>query len=245
MRVWIVIAAVFVLALANAVSASYIVSPGELNPPSGSPFAPAEVSFWELPLWLIVLEICTVPVELLGALKIWISLGCRRVGVKNVMDNPARSGIYDAIRAAPGIHLRALSNRAAMPLSTLRYHLAVLQDHHKITALNEDGHLRFYENSGTYTAAQQRVLKHLRNTTTRDILIGIQEHPGSSRQEIAETVGISGPAVTWHIKKLIEDRIIRQERDGRAVRYRIDETAAMDLALGISDRNDGRISSHA
>jgi len=244
MRAWIVVA-VLAFALAHAASASYIVSPGELYPPSGSPFAPHEVAFWELPLWVIVLEICIVPIELLGAAKIWFSLGCRRVGRINVLDNPARTGIYNVIRAAPGIHLRALSDTAAMPLSTLRYHLAVLQDHHKITTLNEDGHLRFYENSGTYTSAQQRVLKHLRNATTRNILIGIQEHPGASRQEIANSVGISGPAVTWHIKKLTEDRIIRQERDGRAVRYRISEDAAGDLATGIRDKEDGRVPSNA
>lgn len=233
------------LALVQIASAGYVVSPGGVYPPSGTPFVPSEVAFWELPLWVVLLEVCIVPLELLWAAKTWISLGCRRVGRENVLESTVRAGIYATIRAAPGIHLRALSLRAAVPVSTLRYHLAVLQDHHKITTLEEDGHLRFYENSGTYTASQQRVLKHLRNTTTRKILIGILEHPGASRQEVADTVGISGPAVTWHMKKLAEDRIIRQERDGREVRYRISEDAAVDLVTGIMEPEERPVPSRA
>lgn len=243
MRGWM-IAVFLAVALAQIASAAYVVSPGGLYPPSEHPFVPSEVAFWELPLWVILLEVCIVPLELLWAAKTCLSLGCRRVGRENVLESAARAGIYTMIRAAPGIHLRALSERAAISMSTLRYHLAVLQEHHKITSLDEDGYLRFYENSGTYTAAQQRVLKHLRNTTTREILIGILEHPGASRQEVADTVGISGPAVTWHMKKLTGDRIIRQERDGRAVRYRISEDAAVDLATGIREAEDRRILSH-
>jgi predicted transcriptional regulator len=244
MKGWM-IAIFLAVALAESASAAYVVSPGDLHPPSGHPFAPPEVAFWELPFWVILLELCILPLELLGAAKTCLSLGFRRVDRENVLDSTARVGIYTMIRAAPGIHLRALSDRAAMPMSTLRYHLSVLQEHHKITTLDEDGHLRFYENSGTYTAVQQRVLKHLRNSTTREILIGILEHPGASRQEVADTVGISGPAVTWHMKKLTEDRIIRQERVGKAVRYRISEDAAHDLATVIRDAEDPRFSPHA
>ncbi|TAJ45486.1 ArsR family transcriptional regulator [Methanofollis fontis] len=230
---------VLALALVQAVSAAYVVSPGGAHPPSGPPAALHEVAVWELPLWVVLLEVCVLPLELLGAAKTCLALGWRRVAPRNVLDHPLRSEIYDAIRASPGIHLRGLSDVAAMPLSTLRYHLAVLEEHHKITTLDEDGYRRFYENSGTYTQVQQRVFKHLRNATTRQILVGILEHPGATRQEIADILGISGPAVTWHVNRLAEDRIISRERDGRAVRYRIREDAAIELVAGIG--NDGAV----
>jgi predicted transcriptional regulator len=156
-------------------------------------------------------------------------LRCRRASRKTLLDNPVRSHIFDCIRKVPGIHLRALSAATGTSLGTLRYHLNILQENHTITSLNEGGHLHFYENNGTYTPMQQTVLRYLRNENTCAILEELQHRRPASRQDIAEAVGISAPAVSWHMKRLEEDRIVRQEKAGRMIRYDLRDDVIPDI----------------
>ncbi|WP_298665290.1 helix-turn-helix domain-containing protein [uncultured Methanofollis sp.] len=223
-------------ALVRTVSAGYTVSSGHLNPPSGLPLTPREVSLLELPLWVILIELCTLPLETFTGFWTWISLRCRQMSREELLGNPVRSEIFDRIRKTPGIHLRALSAATDTPMSTLRYHLGVLQENHTITTLDDGGHLHFYENSGTYTAAQQTVLRHLRNETTRAILKELLRRDTPSRQEIADAVGVSAPAVTWHMKRLMEDQIVEQEKSGRTVRYAIRDEAVPDLTAWLGKK---------
>jgi predicted transcriptional regulator len=225
-------------ALVRAVSAGYTVGSGYLDPPSGLPITPHEVSLLELPLWVVLIELCTLPLEAFAGFWAWISLRCRRLSRDELLENPVRSDIFDRIRKMPGIHLRALSAVTGTPMGTLRYHLGVLQENHTITSLDKGGHLHFYENSGTYTPAQQTILKHLRNETARAILGELLRGYASSRQEIADAVGVSAPAVTWHMKRLMEDRIVEQEKTGRVVRYEIRNDVAADLMIWLGKKEN-------
>lgn len=225
-------------ALVRAVSAGYTVGSGYLDPPSGLPITPHEVSLLELPLWIVLIELCTLPLEAFAGFWAWISLRCRRLSRDELLENPVRSDIFDRIRKMPGIHLRALSAVTGTPMGTLRYHLGVLQENHTITSLDKGGHLHFYENSGTYTPAQQTILKHLRNETARAILGELLRGYASSRQEIADAVGVSAPAVTWHMKRLMEDRIVEQEKTGRVVRYEIRNDVAADLMIWLGKKEN-------
>jgi predicted transcriptional regulator len=222
--------------LVRTVSAGYIVDSGYLNPPSGLPITPREVSLLELPLWVILIELCTLPLETFTGFWAWISLRCRRVSRQELLGNPVRSDIFDRIREMPGIHLRALAVVTDTPMSTLRYHLGVLQENHTITTLDEGGHLHFYENSGTYTPVQQTVLRHLRNETTRAILRELLRGNASSRQEIADAVGVSAPAVSWHMKRLLHDGVVQQEKTGRTVRYKIENNVSADLTAWLGKK---------
>jgi predicted transcriptional regulator len=206
-----------------------MVSPGYLDPPLGTPLVPHEISFLELPLWIILIELCTLPLQTFTTFWTGIVLRCRRASRETLLDNAVRSDIFDCIRKIPGIHLRALSAATGTSLGTLRYHLNILQENHTITSMNEGGHLHFYENSGTYTPMQQTILRYLRNENTRVILKELLHRHASSRQEIADVVGISAPAVSWHMKRLEKDGIVRQERTGRTTRYDLREEVLADI----------------
>jgi len=93
----------------------------------------------------------------------------------------------------------------------------------KITGQADSVSMRFYENNGRYTEIEQRVLRHLRNTTRKKILEILLSEPSAGRDEIAGVLGFTGAAVTWHMKALEADRIILVERTGRNVRYIIPE----------------------
>ena len=211
------------LAVSAASAREYIVRPGSENPvPEGAAArTPVEVAFIELPLWVMLAQFVLLPPELLLALKIWGYLGFRRISGGNVLDHEIRARIYDHIQKNPGIHLRGLAGEMGMSLGTLRYHLNLLRLTHKIAVSEDPASVRFYENNGTYTTAEQHLHKHLRNETTKKILAALLNCPTASRLDIARKVGVTGPSVTWHIKRLEEDRLVITRRQGRSIVYEI------------------------
>lgn len=231
------LAAALILVLAIAVSPAagqeYIVGSGHYSPPpeTAIPHTPEPVSLLELPLWVILAQLAFFPVEAFGLFKFLLFLGFRRVSGGNVLDQDIRSRIYDHIRQNPGIHLHGLSCETGIAMGTLRYHLNILRMTHKITIAEDAATVRFYENSGTYNETEQQILKHLRNQTTQRILYALLAHPDVTRNELACEVGITGPSITWHMKRLENDRIIMTKKTGRSVVYEIPEPVAGYLLL--------------
>jgi len=214
----------FLLGAGTAAAApDYLVQSGydNLPPPDAASRTPVPVPFWELPLAVLAVQIVLLPPEIFLSLKMWAYLGFRRVSSANVLDQDLRSRIFSCIRENPGIHLHGLRDEMDLRMGTLRYHLRVLRLTHKITIAEDASSVRFYENNGTYTPDEQRVLKHLRNATTRQILAILLHRPDATRKDIAGELGLAGPSVTWHMKRLEEDRIITARHSGRTIAYEI------------------------
>ncbi|MDO9324015.1 MAG: winged helix-turn-helix transcriptional regulator [Methanoregula sp.] len=220
----VLLAVVLFLVLAAPVAAQeYVVQSGYESPvsPTADARIPVPVPFYALPLWVILAQLVFLPSELLLSLKLWAYLGIRQVSGGNVLDQDVRARIYGYIRLNPGIHLRGLSAEMHMKLGTLRYHLNVLRLNHKIAISEDNASVRFYENSGTYSTDEQQIHKHLRNETTKKILSVLLERPMATRQDIADAVGVTGPSVSWHMKRLEEDHLITARREGRMTAYEI------------------------
>lgn len=217
----VVLACLF--AVPGVVAQEYTVTSGYDSPVAAGAGArvPVPVPFWSLPLWLMLAQLVLVPPEILLAIKLWAYMGIRRVSGSNVLDQDVRARIYGYICQNPGIHLRGLSTEMQVKLGTLRYHLSVLQHTHKIAVSGDNASIRFYENSGTYSTEEQQILKHLRNETTKKILGVLLDRPMVTRQDIADAVGVSGPSVSWHMKRLEEDHIVLSRREGRLTAYEI------------------------
>jgi len=190
-------------------------------PPSAVPVAPEEVPVWELPLGVIATLVVAFPLEILVSLKLWAALGYRRVFGSNVLANDTRSAVFSAIRENPGIHLHGLAREAKIGMGTLRHHLDKLLTTGKITGRHDTATVRFYENDGTYSAAEQVVLKHLRNETRKKILALLLKTPAAGRNEIARMLGMTGSTITWHMKILEEDGVISPRREGKNIVYAI------------------------
>lgn len=219
----VVTALLLVLAVPAVSAQEYVVRSGYDSPITMDAEArvPIPVPFYALPLWVILAQLVLLPSELLLSFKLWAYLGIRRVSGGNVLDQDVRARIYEYIRLNPGIHLRGLSAEMHMKLGTLRYHLNLLRLNHKIAISEDNASVRFYENSGTYSAGEQQIHKHIRNETTRKILSVLLEQPMATRQNIADAIGISGPSVSWHMKRLEEDNLIASRREGRMTAYEI------------------------
>jgi predicted transcriptional regulator len=221
-----------IVAVPGVSAQEYIVRSGYDNPVPEDTAArtPVPVGFWALPFWVMLAQVLLFPPEIFLAVKLWAAMGIRRVSGSNVLEQGVRARIYGYICQNPGIHLRGLSAEMGMKMGTLRYHLNVLHHTHKIAVAGDATSVRFFENSGTYSADEQLIHKHLRNETTRKILSVLTERPLATRQDLAEAAGITGPSVSWHMKRLEEDRIVISRREGRISVYEIPAPVAGYLA---------------
>ena len=185
-----------------------------------------QLSWWELSVRDIVIlsivafsPVLLYPLELLYLIKIFLYFGHRRISDKTVLENRMRLEIYSRIREHPGTTAPTIADDLDANLGTVRYHLEILELMRKITSLPKAGFTAYFENRGTRSVLEQKILSYLQNDTKIQIFSYLKNSPGSSRQGIVQSLGISGPAVTWHMKQLMEDHIIIAKQEGKYTRH--------------------------
>ena len=233
-RIWylVMVIAILGLCVTGASANHYVVQSGYDHPAEGTMVSPQPVSFWELPLWIMLLQCACLPAEIIGVAQ-WLGFaGLYRIRGDDLLATATRRKIYDCIRNNQGINLRGIGKKTDITLGTLRYHIDQLRRSHAIAVCEDRGYTHYFENSGTYSPSQQRVLKHMRNETTREILAVLAEDRFASRKDIAESLGIAGSTVTWHMKRLAEDGVIDVRTEGRYVSYIIRDDAESVIRNG-------------
>jgi predicted transcriptional regulator len=151
--------------------------------------------------------------------------GFRRISASNALDNPERLAIYELIMGCPGIDLTQIAQRLGTNIHTLRYHLDILTSCGKIIVMKDWGIFRYYENHGTYTEIERKVIPYTGNPVAGSILKIIRNLPGCTQVALSEEIGITGPTVRWYMQRFISDGIVVATRDGRFTRYELTSDA--------------------
>jgi predicted transcriptional regulator len=236
-RVYLVTGVLVVLLLSLAAPAAASFGEYSVGPAYGSTGTPASdlapISFWDLSLRemalvavLALCPVCVIPIEIFFACKLYALLGFRRIVTRNVLENATRSEIYRVVIATPGISFPVLQQQLSLSRGSLTYHLTLLCVQRKISALKANGSTSYFENNGRYDGLEQKVLNYLGHDTEKRIISLLLAAPGSTRTDLERALAVSGPTVTWHVKRLIYDGILRVRKDGRYSRYSLTGEAA-------------------
>ena len=214
-----------ILLLPSAVCATPI-QPVHGPYPEQLPSDPTPLYIWNVPLSILILEfVCVsapalfIPIQLLFSLFVWLYLGHKRVSCRNVLGNENRNAVYTCILENPGASMRFISQTLGMNIGTLRYHVGVLCRMGKVVAEQNNGGMRHYVDVGTCSDLEKVLAGCLNEHPKIRIINLVLQHPGITRKDIASRLIMSGPNITWHMKSLIREGIVRSERDGRNVRY--------------------------
>ncbi|KLK88083.1 hypothetical protein SZ63_03165 [Methanoculleus sediminis] len=223
---------------APAAATGYTVSPAN-HIPDGPPQELTPLEWWQVPPQVLIagLFIGTSPellvvVNVLFLLNVWLFFGYRRIAKRAALEHETRTAIYDHIRAHPGIRLGTLAGDLGVNRGTLRYHLGKLQEFGMITAAAVEGRTGYFENRQKYSVLEEKVLIHLKNPNTREILAILLAGGGASRRELAERLGITASSVSWHLRRLKNDGIVFQEKERGDARYSLSE----DLTAFVGER---------
>lgn len=188
---------------------------------------PTPLYVWNVPLNTVILGLLAITfptalfilIQILFSLSAWLQLGHKRVTCRNILDNENRNAVYTCIWKNPGISMRNLSQMLGMNIGTLRYHVGVLCRMGRITAEQNGGGMRYYVSVGTCSDLEKILAGCLNEHPKIQIINLVLQHPGITRKDIASRLIMSGPNVTWHMRSLTREGIVKSEKDGRNVRY--------------------------
>lgn len=134
-----------------------------------------------------------------------------------VLDLEARRRIVEHVRDAPGLHLRALAEALQMPLSTLEYHCYHLVKHGHLDTRESGGFKAFFPGQGI-DRRDKDILALVRHEAPRRIATYLLLTPGATPGDLKGAVGLSGPTLSFHLKKMRTGNLVREEAAGRTKR---------------------------
>ena len=116
--------------------------------------------------------------------------------------------------------MRQIQRDLDMAMGTIQYHLTTLEEMGKIISERADSH-RFYFPVGTFGDLERNILKVLNQDSAREILLFIIERKNPTQTDIANNIKISSGTANWHLIRLLEYKIINEEREGKFKKYHL------------------------
>lgn len=132
-------------------------------------------------------------------------------------ENSASDKILRYIQDKPGCHLRQVKEELELGMGTVQYQLDSLEKAGKISSARR-GLYKHYFPIGMLDN-EKDILKILSQETAREVLMFIIEKGNPTHTDISNRIMISGASVSWHIKRLTEFDLIKEEKEGKYRRY--------------------------
>ena len=148
----------------------------------------------------------------------------------NPLNLTSRANIYDFIQSNPGAHLRRICSCLSISIGSAQYHLDQLLESKLIESEKESKYRRFFV-SRKFSAFEKMVIAFLRKPNARLIMKYTSTNEGCSHQELSRLLGISSQAVTWHIKRLLDENMIEARVWDNSTYYRISDKACDTLLV--------------
>jgi predicted transcriptional regulator len=131
-------------------------------------------------------------------------------------ENSNRILLY--IKENPGCYLRQIKNDLYLSMGSMQYHLNKLENEGKITSQRSGLHKHYFP-VGVFSDNEKEVIRFLTLETSREIIMFITEQGNPTQTDIVKKVNISSSSVNWHLKRLLNSKLIEEIKDGKFKRY--------------------------
>lgn len=153
----------------------------------------------------------------------------RRMDRDDVLGHPLRKRALRLLEDRPGLTAGDVADRLDATYDNARYHLEILDEFDEVHRRRLDCKVRFFPNHRHWSDRAARRVATLAEPRRRTILAHLLETPGATTSQVAETVGVAVPTATFHLERLADVGLVVRERDGMAVRNRVDDQALASL----------------
>lgn len=124
-----------------------------------------------------------------------------------------RERIHDRIASRPGEHFNELTRALDLAPGQVQYHLKRLERDDRVVEEHLYGRTHYYPPS--YDKCERQAIAVLRRETARDILFYLLENDQASPNEVANALDIARSTLEWHLDHLVEQDLVRKQRDAR------------------------------
>ncbi len=143
-----------------------------------------------------------------------------------------RQKILEAVYRKPGLHFRELARITGLATGQLEYHLYKLEKAGLLRAEKDGKYTRYYPPVDLEDRVE-KVLKMLNRPRVREILEYLLENSHADASAISKFLGVSPSAATWHLKNLVSEGVLLENRNGSRKLFEIRDPEAVLEALRI------------
>ena len=102
----------------------------------------------------------------------------------------------------PGVYMREVSEDLGLSMGVVQYHIWVLARDGEIEECRTGRYRRFF-GAAKYEEDERKVISLMRQGTAGRILAALSEAQPMQHSKLADILGISSQALTWHMKRLL------------------------------------------
>lgn len=227
----LIICLLLFLLTATAEAADYVVKPAAddqagtpINGEQVTEFEPIEITYWQVLLWLVTINVVSAIDILYPARYIFAIAGCRIVSPGNVLENPSRLNVFTCIRTSPGTYISEIVEKSGLDRGSVKYHIKTLESQHKIEAYKNGGKTRYFENNFTYSEKEIKAISALQNITNQRIVMKIINDKCNTNIDLAREFGVSKATISWYVKNLKDAGLIIETKIGRRTIYGVNRS---------------------
>ena len=136
----------------------------------------------------------------------------------------------------PGCYLRKIKEMIQISQGTVQYHTDRLEKMGKITS-TRSGLYKHYFPVGIFEKNEKEILQSLGQETARRILMFLVEQHAPTQTDIVKNSGLSPSSINWHMRRLIDLRLVREIKDGKHKIYQLEDRKATSKYITALMRN--------
>jgi len=150
------------------------------------------------------------------------------------LDLESRRRIYDLIQSRPGTYLREMERELDMQVGMLTYHLRVLTEAGLVRTEGEGTRQCYFPMEG-FILADRKMLSHLRNRSSRDILMYVLDRGTITFTELRSALGVSKSTLSYHLKRLSAAGLVVISKAGEMTIHVADPEKMGSLLVWVGD----------
>ena len=147
---------------------------------------------------------------------------------EKVLLNDTRREIYNCIIDNPGIHLREMSKKLGKGISTITWHLRILEKADLISSKKLGNKIIYYPKG---MDIGDLPLLYLDNKTSQEVFSYLLHKPAHLRK-IAEDLGMPVETVRYNLKKMEEMNLITRKENGNKIVYYVNYEYLKNFNIG-------------
>lgn len=130
-----------------------------------------------------------------------------------------QENILKIIQENPGIHVRGMINEIGLENGVLVHYLEKLEKQGKIKSKKYSRYKRYY--SLDIDETEYDIIRNLRKTTKKEILLFIVIKGNTSFKEISSKIHKSPSTISWNLSEMINNNVIEKYEKDKKTFYRI------------------------
>lgn len=155
--------------------------------------------------------------------------------VESALSETPRDKIFSTIVKNPGLHFREIQRRTEQATGALQYHIDYLKKKNLIREEKEGKFSRYY--SVEEKTTNTKLMNLLRQDQVRVIVLLLIDRRRANLNVISQTCKMSSSTALFHLKKLIKEGIVKEEKIKENIFYLIPEKEPLMELLIIHNKS--------